>query len=145
MPGTHTHKSGGASRLTALRRAGSQVFDNPAPKRRSLIETIRADSMELEKAPASTPAQHSAPLDIERIAMRLDGFEMYAFLASLIAGFSFGCLDEYNTMPSLGERFPLVVSYPISLAFSISLVASPGKGATPFFFAGGMVSVRRGS
>ena len=49
---------------------------------------------------------------------------MYAFLASRIAGFSFGCLNEFDQLPSLHQRVPWWVAFPISLTFALSLVAS---------------------
>ena len=67
----------------------------------------------------------AAVLDMERIAMRLDVFEMYAFLASLTAGFSFNCLNEFDALPEFEKRCPSrLLYYPVAFAFAFSLVAS---------------------
>lgn len=74
----------------------------------------------------------SSATELDRITLRLDGFEMYAFLTSLIAGFSFSCLDGLETKlhtasPTFG---PLLM-----VAFSVSLVVSifTGLYATVIF------------
>lgn len=121
MTGTRTHRSAGASRIAALKRAGSSIIANLQQRgRHGSIASLRCDS-DFDDAPELAKEE---ALDIERIAMRLDGFEMYAFLASLIAGFSFGCLNEFDAMATLQSRFAWWVSFPITLVFACSLIAS---------------------
>ena len=119
-----THRSGGAARVAILRRAASSTCDAKA-RRGSIIDAMRFDS---EENVPSTATPEDDNVDIERIAMRLDGFEMYAFLASLVAGFSFGCLNEFDALPHLNKRLPWWMSYPLSVIFAFSLVASIFSG-----------------
>lgn len=92
-------------------------------RRFSLMELTRIHSV--DDALLADQAGIAAPIDMERIAMRLDGFEMYAFLASLTAGFSFNCLNEFDALPEFEKRCPSrMLYYPVAFAFSFSLVAS---------------------
>ena len=129
----HTHRSGGAARVAALKRAASANSMPHRSHRPSLIDCIRTDSnsnLVDENGRAGGNAAHTdhEQVDIERIAMRLDGFEMYAFLASLVAGFSFGCLNDVDALPSLKERVPAFMCYTASLTFALSLVCSIFSG-----------------
>ena len=134
---TSTHRSGAASRLAAMKHAREEreEAEEERSKRRSMRYSMRqsirqsmrqrsvADAMRVDSVDEDEE-QMGNEVDIERIAMRLDGFEMYAFLASLIAGFSFGCLNEFDALPAMQQRLPFYVSFPISLVFAFSLVAS---------------------
>jgi hypothetical protein len=130
MP-TKTHKSAGAARMAI--HGASPAEEEPVPYKRisrvnpnkgSMVDMLRLDTDDsaIDKEAAGEDGDDT---DMERIAMRLDGFEMYAFLASLIAGFSFGCLNELtDALPTLNSRFPFAVSFPLSLLFSFSLIGS---------------------
>ena len=66
--------------------------------------------------------------ELDRVALRLDGFEMYSFLASLISGFSYGCLNDFDPRAGLREKLDERYCDALSLLFSLSMVFSIFSG-----------------
>ncbi|KAL1512316.1 hypothetical protein AB1Y20_005578 [Prymnesium parvum] len=81
-------------------------------------------------APFLPPRGHSTPrglspkqrllrsaTSLERCALRLDGFEMYAFVASMAAGFSFSGLDTLGGL----EHWPALLVLPFAASVVVSI------------------------
>lgn len=75
---------------------------------RNSVSAMRLDS--------AADAMFEDELELDRATLRLDGFEMYAFVASMTAGFSFSALDALSGV----EHWP----WPIALTFAISMIVS---------------------
>ena len=135
------------SSVLAAKRLESMVEESPAqpaqPARlvkldslHNVLQNVRMDST--VSAAAATPtlltrqssdasilsSGHADGTELERVAMRLDGFEMYSFLASLISGFSYGCLNDSDTRPVLREKLPNALAETVAVAYSFSMMLS---------------------
>ena len=80
--------------------------------------------MERSMAADFSSYDHVDGTELERVAMRLDGFEMYSFLASLISGFSYACLNDSDTRPVLREKLPIALAESIAVGYSFSMMLS---------------------
>ena len=107
-----------------FRNTGAKVIvANRLESAAALKSVLRMDSAE------SIVAGDTQESTLERLAMRLDGFEMYAFLSSLIAGFSYGALSELGgAVSNAEENLPALLARPFSLLFALTLVASIFSG-----------------
>ena len=101
-----------------LRQSGKQVVLSQRMAKASESSTVDAIRTEEPTTTLTTAASTSNDneLELDRVTLRLDGFEMYAFVASMTAGFSFSALDALSCV----EHWP----WPISLAFATSMVVS---------------------
>ena len=110
-----------------MRQSGTQVMLSQRMAKaseKSTVDSIRMDSParndeQLAGSTASASAANASndnELELDRVTLRLDGFEMYAFVASMTAGFSFSALDALSCV----EHWP----WPISLLFATSMVVS---------------------
>ena len=127
----------GAQRLRQAGNAILSVRRMQAPSVATVMRMDSADSVVDASADLTSELEHQAAqpgcvaqrpqvgADLDRLAMRLDGFEMYAFLASLISGSAYGCLSEFEDMSFRSlQIFPPALAWLISFAFALSLTLS---------------------
>ena len=87
---------------------------------------MRMDTQDGTGHTAAAPANEDPPeaLELDRVALRLDGFEMYSFLASMIAGFTYGCLTEIDVLQELNQKLPSHIAACLAFAFSFNTMLS---------------------
>ena len=117
-----------------LKKAGNNIIlAKRLAKAPSFRDALQMDSPDGRSADGSSDAADnqapvvSDPVELDRVTLRLDGFEMYAFLTSLIAGFSFSCLDGLETWAKTSTS-PKFVSELLMVVFSLSLMISIFSG-----------------
>ena len=92
----------------------NKLMTNLSKSSVKFMDSLRLDSKhELSAKQKRKRAENS----LERTSMRLDGFEMYAFVASLAAGFSFSGLDTLGSL----EHWPEILILPFSASVVISI------------------------
>lgn len=132
-----SHKSAGGARLSTLhrlRRAGDRVItlNRLASDASQISSVVQMDSsntvLPRSKGELHDEFDEMESCELDRVALRLDGFEMYSFLASLISGFSYGCLNDFDPRAGLREKLDERYCDALSLLFSLSMVFSIFSG-----------------
>lgn len=108
--------------LAKLRRATQEVIQ--VQRMASVRQLVRMDSADDLVVASKREEENPPPLELDRVAMRLDGFEMYSFLASLISGFSYGCLAEFDANEAFKAKLPPPLCDLLSLCFVVTMMAS---------------------